>query len=1054
MPDAENQTGLGNRYIKPDQRCLLQLFLTDPYDDRYEIKATKGYKAPGTCQWVLTNGRIMSWLASASPLLWLTGGPGTGKTMLAIFFTDGLQQRAEQLNLSALLYFFCDGRNSQRNTATAVLRGLLFSLIEQQPSFLKYLLPVYEDQGSDLFKEPSFGSLWCVFENMVQDESVQTIFCVLDGIDECKEQSLEMLARKLESVSSRFRTKFRLIVFSRELPDHISRTLSLIPHVKVDLESEPDGRSDIRKFITFYAEKTLEGQSYSKETRISLEEILFKRADGNFLWAELAMNELVMNELSRSGTKMTSEQVENWLKNLPTSLEGMYKYMLLQIPAKSQTIVASILRWVVMAVRPLTLAELGAAIDATMGTNSGTNPGKTVTDHLGYCGNILRVSGSKVVLVHQSAKEYLLRRDCDPDTQSEFFRVRADDANAEIARICFNYLSNGSLKAGAVNAVDQGDKPLARLLPFPLLLYSVFHWPEHVRCSSNSMDDIFDLSNPFFEKESSICSSWLATYWSMKKEAHQPFPLLHLASYFGFPLLASKALKKDRNWGGKMKIFKRSDKDKDHVDSRDGSGHSPIFYAAGNGQESIVQLLLEGKADVNLMCNSKTALHRTAANGHSAVIRLLLKSGAEVNAQDSTGMTALHRAAENGHEEVVKLLINAGSDINREDSSGWTALQRAADCGHEAVAQVLIEGEGNGKVNIGLKDGSGWTALHRAAWNGHKTVIRKLLEAQADPNDTTSFGWTALYAAARNGHEKVVRLLLDAGAEVNMKDKSNRTALYAAVWNGHDVVVQDLLAANAEVNIRDSYPGATVLHIATANGRDTIVQQLLKAGAEVDAMDSGGKTSLYTASWAGHHQVVKLLLEAGANVNKSEEMMKGTALHAATEAGYTKVVELLLGANADTNARDDFYGRTPLHVAAEGGYEDIVSMLLEAGADINSKDTYLGGTALHIACGYSHPEVVKTLLESKLEMHIKDNEGRTPLHVGAEMGNEEVVHLLLLEPKTDINAKDREGNTALSLARANGQDPVVRLLEMAMARPTGGKRAIPNRLRRGGRGRG
>src|SRR5271156_2281700 len=104
--------------------CRAELFLTDPLDDRAELITAKGQRVPGTCQWITTNKTYASWLASRSQLLWLSGGPGKGKTMLSIFLTEELEKIAAQSQDAILAYFFCDNRNNTRNTAVAILRGL------------------------------------------------------------------------------------------------------------------------------------------------------------------------------------------------------------------------------------------------------------------------------------------------------------------------------------------------------------------------------------------------------------------------------------------------------------------------------------------------------------------------------------------------------------------------------------------------------------------------------------------------------------------------------------------------------------------------------------------------------------------------------------------------------------------------------------------------------------------------------------------------------------------------------------------------------------------
>ncbi|KAF8857589.1 ankyrin, partial [Acephala macrosclerotiorum] len=58
---------------------------------------------------------------------------------------------------------------------------------------------------------------------------------------------------------------------------------------------------------------------------------------------------------------------------------------------------------------------------------------------------------------------------------------------------------------------------------------------------------------------------------------------------------------------------------------------------------------------------SRTPLFYAAQNGNEAVIKLLLDKGFDVNAASLSGSTPLHQASENGHVEVVKLLLEKGA---------------------------------------------------------------------------------------------------------------------------------------------------------------------------------------------------------------------------------------------------------------------------------------------------------------------------------------------------------------------------------------------------------
>jgi ankyrin repeat protein len=636
--------------------------------------------------------------------------------MISIFLTEELDKITAQSQDAMLAYFFFDNKDNKRNTAASMLRGLIFQLIQQRSTLLEHILPVFKIQKETLFSNSSFESLWRIFESMVRDLSIDSVFCVLDGIDECDENSLEMLTKKLRGFFSESPTALKLIAVSRKLPDCIPRAMSGFPCVRLDHDSDREVNSDLQRFITVKVTELAAERSYSNDLRAAVQSALLERANGTFLWVGFVIGEL---------RKMAPAEVEDSLTRLPIGLKGMYERMLLQIREDRRDIAALILRWVTMAVRPLTLTELSAATGVRPVANLGIDD--VMRDHIRFCGYFLTITGNDVGLVHQSAKDYLLRKDPDPNPLLEFFRVKEEATNSEIAHTCVTYLCGGALANGSVQLVETYNKAVdkSHLQAFPLLSYAVFHWPEHVRYSSSLADDIFDLSMPFYEKKSPVREAWLTTYWAAKEywTAPSSFSLLHLASFLGIVPLTRKLLLRN-DWKSMLKFH-------NHVDSRDSLGCTALHWGVRNGHEPVVKLLLEAKADVNAKDEYRgTALHRAAANRYEAVVKLLLEAKADVNAKNDYRETALHKAARNGHEVVVKLLLEAKADVNAKDEYGETALHIAAGDGHEAVVKQLLEA----KANVNARTRYGRTALHMAAKNGREAVVKLLSETKADVN--------------------------------------------------------------------------------------------------------------------------------------------------------------------------------------------------------------------------------------------------------------------------------------------------------------------------------
>ena len=357
-------------------------------------------------------------------------------------------------------------------------------------------------------------------------------------------------------------------------------------------------------------------------------------------------------------------------------------------------------------------------------------------------------------------------------------------------------------------------------------------------------------------------------------------------------------------------------------------GRTAFSWAAGNGHEGVVRLFLGpqfanprsigrqwgkvrrsagrlfGRRYVNLDSSSesgRTPLSWAAENGHEGIVRLLLELEAvSFDSSSKSGRTPLSLAAENGHEGVVRLLLGQ-KDVNPDSSNndGRTPLSWAAENGYEGVIGLLLELEA---VNPDSSSKSGRTPLSLAAGNGHEGIVKLLLHrANVSPNTTdTEFGLTPLSWAAENGYEGVVKLLLEReDVDPHSLSKSSRTPLSLAAGNGHDEIVRLLLEQkDVDPDTPDTVYGQTPLSWAAEGGHEGIVRLLLRRkDVNPDIPDTMyGRTPLSWAAENGHEGIVKLLLERK---------------------------------DIDPNIPDTEYGQTPLSWADENGHEGIVKLLLQ-----------------------------------------------------------------------------------------------------------------------------
>jgi uncharacterized protein len=114
---------------------------------------------------------------------------------------------------------------------------------------------------------------------------------------------------------------------------------------------------------------------------------------------------------------------------------------------------------------------------------------------------------------------------------------------------------------------------------------------------------------------------------------------------------------------------------KTNLESEDRAGENAMMMAALNGDVELVKLLISKDAEVNK--KGWAPLHYAATNGHDDVVKVLLDNSAYVDAGSPNGTTPLMMAARGGHVSTVKLLLDNGADLNVKNQLGLTALDFA-----------------------------------------------------------------------------------------------------------------------------------------------------------------------------------------------------------------------------------------------------------------------------------------------------------------------------------------------------------------------------------------
>ncbi|XP_070617103.1 ankyrin repeat and SAM domain-containing protein 3 [Erythrolamprus reginae] len=164
--------------------------------------------------------------------------------------------------------------------------------------------------------------------------------------------------------------------------------------------------------------------------------------------------------------------------------------------------------------------------------------------------------------------------------------------------------------------------------------------------------------------------------------------------------------------------IERGEKD---LDQKNRGGWTPLMYASYIGYDTVVRLLLQAGANVNMSTpEGQTPLMLAASCGNECAASFLLQQGAELEMKDIHGWTALFHCTSAGHQQMVKFLLDNGANADcREPLCGYSPLMEAAASGHEIIVQYLL----SHGVKVDIRDSTGATARTLAMQYGHMKIV-------------------------------------------------------------------------------------------------------------------------------------------------------------------------------------------------------------------------------------------------------------------------------------------------------------------------------------------
>ncbi|PQE16056.1 heterokaryon incompatibility -domain-containing protein [Rutstroemia sp. NJR-2017a WRK4] len=256
-----------------------------------------------------------------------------------------------------------------------------------------------------------------------------------------------------------------------------------------------------------------------------------------------------------------------------------------------------------------------------------------------------------------------------------------------------------------------------------------------------------------------------------------------------------------------------------------------LGQAAKRGNAVLLKLLLDVNGhDVDRKDDSGYApLHYAAENGHDHVVEMLLKlRGINVNLREgSTGMTSFQLAVLKGHEKVAARILATSKFELKERDCESLLLIATSHSDAAGLVKLLLD---TGKMDINACTDSGETALHSAARNNDLATVELLLgTSQIEVSEPNEIGDTPLHLATENRNVAIAKLLLDHGADFRITP---------------GVVLRDTVTPGGgygrSITFSPDIPGyetkGSILQLALQDGTGEKGRFLLDAGVDIDAL--------------------------------------------------------------------------------------------------------------------------------------------------------------------------------------------------------------------------
>ncbi|ETV68568.1 hypothetical protein, variant 2 [Aphanomyces astaci] len=262
-------------------------------------------------------------------------------------------------------------------------------------------------------------------------------------------------------------------------------------------------------------------------------------------------------------------------------------------------------------------------------------------------------------------------------------------------------------------------------------------------------------------------------------------------------------------------------------------------------------------------------------------------------------------------------------------------------------------------------------------------------------------------------HPCIVRCIRKHIGHFDVQDDFGMYPLSYAALNGHRSSISECF----QLGCGTDYDEADVAAILDAAAPDTSLRRALLDGFEL--VDRQRKASPKRPDQCAVSIQPRMEYFGQTDINLSSGSVLQTSLHKIAQFGCVDALDYALSHNADVNAVDA-NGWTALHYCAanldhEEATAAIASALLACDTVDLNVPSMQGRTPLHIAASAGRDDVLQLLLLHGANLNAVDDHGMTPLHASALAGHVSVAHSLLVATLDATSLGSNDSKIAITL---------------------------------------